>query len=266
MIAKEWRDARWKLGLGAVLLFGILLRFPVPTPYGDILKMVGTWPVGDPASGKPAPVDLAMEELSIIYGVGGGLLLALLALLMGVSLISSEVDNNTIFLLLSRPVSRTRALLTKYATGASVLLFSAVAGGGVLFAVAAIKGYPLGSVDVAGAVLSVVLLWLGSLFVLGMALLFSVLLRGAIKSFVAAGVAVFLFLSPDNWMNYFLWDEYHALGLSEGFPRDVTLFYYWFSTRSFLGEGLAVTDFLVCLIAAAVPLLLALWVFRRKAY
>ncbi|MBA3390669.1 MAG: ABC transporter permease [Rubrobacter sp.] len=176
------------------------------------------------------------------------------------------MDKNTIFLLLSRPVSRTRTLLTKYATGAGVLLASAVLGGGVLFVVAVIKGYPLGSLDVAGVVLSVVLLWLGSLFVLGIASLFSVLFRDAIKSFVAASIVGFLFLSPDNWMNYFFWNEYHALGFSQGFPRDVTLFYYWFSTRSFLGEGLAVTDFLVCLIAAAVPLLAALWLFDRKAY
>ena len=266
MIAKEWRDARWKLLLGVVLLFVLLFRFPILPSYGETLELVRTWPVDDPLFPKPEPANLALEDLSTVYGVGGGLMLAAQALLLGVGLIASEVDKNTIYLLLSRPVGRTRGLMTKYATAAGVLLFSAVSGGVVLFVMAATKGYPLGSVDLAGVVLSVVLLWLGSLFVLGVALLFSVLLRDAIKSFAAASVVAFLFLSPDNWMNYFFRNEYHALGLSEGFPRDATLFYYWFSTRSFLGEGLAVTDFLVCLIAAAVPLLLALWLFNRRAY
>ncbi|MBA3390670.1 MAG: hypothetical protein H0U02_15165 [Rubrobacter sp.] len=89
MIAKEWRDARWKFGLGLVLLFGLLLSFPVLPSYGDVLETVRTWPVGDPAFPKPDPTNLAMEELSIIYGVGGGLMLALLALLLGVGLISN---------------------------------------------------------------------------------------------------------------------------------------------------------------------------------
>ncbi len=266
MVAKEWRDARWKLGLGAVLLLVLLFSFPVLPSYAETLELVRTWPVDDPAFPKPDPANLAMENLSTIYGVGGGLMLAALALLLGAGLISSEADKGTILLLLSRPVSRVRTLLTKYASGAGVLLFSAVSGGLLLFVVAAAKGYPLGSVNFAGVVLSVALLWLGSLFVFGVALLCSVLFRDAIKSFVAAGIVAFVALSPDNWMNYFLWDEYHAIGLSEGFPRAATLFYYWFSMRSFLGEGIAATDFLVCLIAAAVPLLLALWLFNRKAY
>lgn len=266
MIAKEWWDVRWKFGAGVLLLLVLLVTFPLPTPYADILETVRTWPTGDPAFPRPKPVDLALEELSLIYGVGGGLLLIPSALLLGAGLISSEAKNNTIFLLLSKPASRTRVLLTKYSVCAVVLLGAAVLGGVALIVAAWGKGYPLGSLHVFGVLLSMVLLWLGSLFVLGMALFFSVVFGDVIKSLVAAGVAVFLALSPDNWMNYLFWDEYHALGLSEHFPRAVTLFYYWFSERSYLGEGLTPTNFLVCLVAAAVPLLAALWLFRRKAY
>ena len=266
MVNKELRGAWWKLGLGLVLLFGLLLSFPVPTPYGDILETVRTWPVDDPAFPKPEPVELALEELSVIYGIAGGLLLIPLALLLGVGSISNEVNSGSIFLLLSKPISRTRVLLTKYALGSGVLLISAVLGCVILIVSAAAKGYPLGSMSIVGVLLSVVLLWLGSLLVLGVATLVSVLLKDAIKGFVLSGVIVFLMLSPDNWMNYFFRNEYHALGLSEGFPRDVTLFYYWFSERSYLGEGLSPADFVVCLLAAAVPLLAALWLFNRKAY
>jgi ABC-type transport system involved in multi-copper enzyme maturation permease subunit len=266
MIAKELRGAWWKLGLGLVLLFSLFLSFPVPPPYGEILETVRTWPVNGPEFPKPEPVDFALEQLSVIYGVAGGLLLVPLALLLGVGVISNEVDKSTIFLLLSKPISRTRLLLTKYAVGGGILLASAVLGCVVLIVSAAVKGYPLGSVSIVGVALSVVLLWLGSLLVLSVASLASVLFRDAIKSFALAGVLVFLLLSPDNWMNYFFRNEYLSLGLSEGFPRDVTLFYYWFSGRSYLGEGLSPTDFIVCLLAAVVPLLLALWLLNRKAY
>ena len=110
MIAKEWRDARWKLVLGVVLLFVLLFSFPVPPSYREILEVVRTWPVDDPAFPKPDPVNLALEDLSIIYGIGAGLMMAALALFAGVGLISSEVDKNSIILLIFRPVSRTRAL------------------------------------------------------------------------------------------------------------------------------------------------------------
>ena len=266
MIAKELRGAWWKLGLGLVLLFGLLLSFPVPTPYEDVVETVRTWPVDDPAFPKPRPVELALEELSVIYGIAGGLLLTPLALLLGVGSISNEVNRGTIFLLLSKPISRTRMLLTKYAVGSGVLFISAVLGCVVLIVSAAAKGYPLGSVSITGVALAVVLLWLGSLLVLGVATLVSVLLKDAIKGFALSGLIVFLVLSPDNWMNYLFRNEYHALGLSEGFPRHVTLFYYWYSERSYLGQGLSPADYVVCLLAAAVPLLAALWLFNRKAY
>ncbi len=42
--------------------------------------------------------------------------------------------------------------------------------------------------------------------------------------------------------------------------------YFWSSESLYLGEGLAATNFLICLITAIVPLLAALWLFRRKAY
>ncbi len=218
MVAKEWQDVRWKFGAGALLLLVLLVSLPLPTPYADVLETVRTWPTGDLAYPKPKPVDLALEELSWIYGVASGLLLISSALLLGVGTILSEARNNTVFLLLSKPVSRTRVLLTKYSVCAVVLLGAAVLGGVALIVAAWVKGYPLGSLNVSGVLLAMVLLWLGSLFVLGVALFFSVVFGDAIKSLIAAGVAVALALSPDNWMNYFFRNEYHSLGLSEHFP------------------------------------------------
>lgn len=82
-----------------------------------------------------------------------------------------------------------------------------------------------------------------------------------------AGVVAVLALSPDNWRRYLFGNGSHALRLSEHFLRTVTLFYCWFSEpAAFLGDSLAPTDFLVCLRAATLPLLAALWLFHRKAY
>jgi hypothetical protein len=69
---------------------------------------------------------------------------------------------------------------------------------------------------------------------------------------------------------YFLWELF-----PEGVPSDLstqlTLLTYWipanYNCVGFHGiGGFALSNFLVCLIAAATPLLAALWLFNRKAY
>jgi hypothetical protein len=52
----------------------------------------------------------------------------------------------------------------------------------------------------------------------------------------------------------------------------LTLLTYWMPTRYYYFDpfhgsgGFAIINFVVCLIAAALPLLAALWLFNRKAY
>jgi ABC-2 type transport system permease protein len=289
VVTKECRSAWWKFALVALLVVATLIGANLPTPYEEIVKiaranaMTGTVtivPNVDLESGEAAPVEpraetvdlptnsdeMALTELWAIYGSGGGTAMVLLAALLGVGLISGEVSRNTIFLLLSKPVSRTRLLLTKYAVCAGVLLLAAGLRAIVLMVAAAFKDYPLAQVSYLGVALSVVLLWLGSLSVLGVALLASVLFGDVIKSVAVTIVALYLMLAPASWINYFLWDEYHALGLSDEFPYKATLFFYWSSEALFLGEAFETTNFLVCLVAAVAVLVAALWLFRRKAY
>ncbi len=156
--------------------------------------------------------------------------------------------------------------MTKYAACAAALLAAAAGGCLVLIFAAWIRGYPLEAVSVGGVLLSVLLLWLGSLSILGVALLVSTIFGDVIKSVVVTAIAMLLLLSPDNWINYAFWNEYHAMGLSDRFTRDVTLFYYWFSEGAFQGGGFTWVNFLICLLAAVVPLLAAIWNFNRKAY
>lgn len=295
MVAKELWDSWWKLAAVGVLAVGSLVLSDLPTPYVEIewvanenarphidsVVLNGT----DQADGNtmtPAvreelrkaaeamhlptdPVGMALDELWIIYGAGGGAAMALLAGLLGVGLVSEETRRSTIFALLSRPISRRRLLLEKYAVCAGILLLAAVSGGIVLVVAAGIQDYPLQELDVVGSVFSAVLLWVGSLFVLGVALIFSVLVRNVLVG-VAATLAALILFSPDQWTSFSFWNLFPTLPLWDGTPENLTLFGYWGSKSMFIGDGLAPTNFLVCVAAAVLPLLAALWLFRRRAY
>jgi hypothetical protein len=62
----------------------------------------------------------------------------------------------------------------------------------LLVVVAATRGYPLSHLSIVGVVLSAVLLWLGSLSVLGVAIFMSVVFRSVIGSVLATALAVYL--------------------------------------------------------------------------
>jgi ABC-type transport system involved in multi-copper enzyme maturation permease subunit len=271
MIAKEWQDARWKFLIAAGLV--VLLVFLL-SPYEEFVKEASRMPAED-------PVENALRDLSDLYYLGGFFVLLPLAALLGVTSISGEVSNGTILLLLSRPVSRTRLLLTKYVVGAGTLLVAAVLGKALLVGVAAIRRYPLGQMRVLEAVLSVFVLWLGVLSVLGLALLVSVVFRGVVTS-ISACVLSLLLVFALPW--YIVALVARLLGyptnFSYGLPDRVALLTYWMPSYyySYSGvrlredyaavgiAGFTTTNILVCLIAAAVPLLAALWLFGRKSY
>lgn len=277
MIAKEWRGFWWKFAFGALLLLPILVSGP--TPYPQLVTIVETEPVlmeirvpslFEDAEIPNDPVDFAIQEMALFFGAVGKTFFIFIAVVLGVGLLSAEAGRNTIFFLLSKPISRTRVLLTKYAVGAAALLGVAIFFGvGVVFSAGA-KGYPLQSLDVGGVALSIALLWLGSLSIFGLALALSVVLRDLIWSAIAVLSLLALAWSLSSflygiWMNYFL-DDYEALGLSADLVQKAIFPYYWSSTDLYLGQSLAPTNFVVCFVSAVVPLLAALWLFRRKAY
>ena len=293
MIAKEWRDARWKFAVAAVVVVLVALIAPTLTPYRQLEKMAKhTYGISEVSIGKNAsagrsgdsrvqkaskppenlqqaprdPVEMAAREMWALYGVGGSVVLLPLAVLLGAPLISGEVSGGTISMLLCRPISRTRLLMSKYVVGATGLLVSAVLGGALVAALAAARGYPLGKIGLAGIALSAVLIWLGSLFVLGVGLLASVLLRSVIGSIVASVAALLLvFIFPSPFTNYSSWLG-HALGISRNAVQKLFLPQYWYSESLYAGHSLVPTHFLIGMVAAALPLIVALVLFRRRAY
>lgn len=275
MIAKEWREARWGLlSLMIILLLVLnLTSYETTVKIADMAKDEPTeYPDGtripEEERSPTNPTEIAIEEMwELGYYASGIIAFVPLAAILGAVSISGEVGRNTILLLLSRPISRARSLLTKYAVYAGVLLATALLGSVLLVFVAATLGYPLGHLSIVGVVLSAVLLWLGSLSVLGVAILMSVVFRSVIGSVLATTLAVYLmFVLPGPFMDRSLWSEYHTFGISEELVWRFTLPYYWTNEDMYMGGSLAATNFLVCLIAAAVPLLAALWLFNRKAY
>lgn len=247
MIAKEWRDARWKIVLavaGAVPALLIVATYlpPYETSGRAVERLTDA---------------MALGQIVNVYG-GGGVALALLAILLGAAAVSEEAGRGTILLLLSRPTGRTRILLTKYAVSAGILLSAAVLGHAGLIAAAFTKGYPPGLLSIPGVVLSTVLMWLGALSVLGLAVLFSVVFRSTPVSMTVTFVTLYL--------AFYALPGYAELFVPYGLLERAAPLYSWTSTTLYAGEGLAPLNFISCTTAAAILLIAPLWLFRRRAY
>ena len=261
MLYKERRNARGPfLAMTMLVLLSVPFTTPIETTAFDV------------------EAEDAVYELYEYYA-RGGFPLTLLAALLGAVAISSEVHRGTIFLLLSKPVGRVRILLIKYVTCAGTLLTATLLGHALLLGIAA-KSYPLEELSLAGTIVATALLWLGSLFVLGIALLFSVVLGSGLSAFVATLVSVYLLffmvpqilvaLLPQQIKNRPFYDpempvfEQGTLGFA--LPEKLTLSNYWTDPGLYVGETLAGVNLIVCLAAALPPLLVALWTFNHKAY
>ena len=305
MIAKEWRDARWKFLIGALALLCFVLF--APRSYETIVAQT-EWEVkhieqdlatpgvaGAPEEMRQPsnydeqqrrelkeiqspeyPVRMAGWEMTDVHYGGNFLILMPLAGLLGAALVSGEVGRGSIFLLLSRPVSRTRTLLTKYFVCVAVLFVVATLGALGTFVAAYANDYPQSSFRVAEVLASSALFWLGSLFVLGVALLFSVVFGDVIKSVVATVVVAYLLYSGPDLLFSLSESWFIVLGDPANNPRVTDerymffqrfdLFNYWSATDPISGEWVAARNLIVCLIAAVVPLLASLWLFRRKSF
>ncbi len=278
MIAKELRNVWWMLIVGALIFLPTLASGP--TPYAQLVEIAKSEPellalqvpsIYEQDTKIPEdPVIFAAEEMALFFGGVGKTFLIPVAAVLGIGLISAEAGRDTIYFLLSRPISRTHVLLAKYAAGALALLGVAVLFGVGLIVSAGARGYPMDHLNPIGIALSILLLWLGSLSVFGLALALSVVLKNLIWSAVAILALLALTWSLSNllvgfWMNYFL-DDHEALGLSAEVVQRAMFPYYWSSKSLFLGRSLASTNFAFCLITAVLPLLAALWSFNRKAY
>ena len=195
----------------------------------------------------------------------GNPILMLIAAVLGAGLISGETSRGTIFLLLSKPVSRERILLIKYAINALALFVIVMLGSTALLVITGALGHPQ---NTRGVFISAVLMWLGLLFILGTSLVLSVVLdstllalvgtllvwvlTSVLPAFIAQQIAT-IFLTSQNQFPATLFD---ALALSP----------YWTSLAAYTGHSFPTLQLLVSSVAAAPPILVALWLFNKKAY
>lgn len=248
MPAKELIEARWKLAIG------LLLALVTVVSAAFTYESSKAWLSGPGVEQIPDYLRAQLEQTLSSYDAfiwsqwfaGNGIVPALAALLGG-ALIAGEVSRSTIFLLLSKPLSRERILLLKYGVSAGMLLAVLVVGDLVLLAVTALLGHPQ---PLLGNALSTLLFWLGTLSVLGVATLLSVVFNDVLRPVALALVVSVLLGLPgllpggENW----------------NLPR------YWASLPAYQGASFPTIELAVSLVAAVLPLAGALLLFRNKAY
>lgn len=249
MYTKELREARFKLVVFAIL---VTISTTTNTLFYPFTSGLGS----STRAGLPASIASQMQHMfssfdlymwSNWFQINGAVYLTLFATLLGTSLIAGEVSRGSIFFLLSRPISRDRVLLTKYGISALLMLMIALLGTSLVFTVGAMAGH---SLDLPRMLMATLLVWLGALFVLSLALLCSVLFSDVLRpALVALGVTVVLALPAfmPTWQNW-------------------SLIFYWSSADAYFKGVFPLTNLLVNLTAAALPLIVSLVLFRKKAY
>ncbi len=252
MVAKEMIEARWKLFGGALL--ATLIATLTDFTYSNTKEMLNS----AAASQQPGSIRDYMVQMTSSFDTfiwnswfsmsnNGGLVMVVLAVILGAGLIAGEVSKGSIFLLLSKPLSRERVLLTKYVVSAAILFAVVLFGSLVLLLVAALQGHPQNTL---GMLISDLLFWFALLFALGLATLFSVIFSDVLRPLALALVVMLLVAIPG----------FIPGGQAWSLPT------YWTSLPAYLGQSFPLKEFAVAIIAAAIPMLIALPLFRRAQY
>jgi ABC-type transport system involved in multi-copper enzyme maturation permease subunit len=261
MIAKEARALRWAVVVG-LLVLALRIQSVVTTDLKAQSLASLTYNFdADFAALSAGHVSAASAFLwaTFFSDLTLYLLVGLCGAVFGAGLIASETSSGSIFVLLSRPFSRTRLLLTKYGVAAALSLLLCLLFGAVGLGLGAWQGVaapPLG-----GWVLSVILLWLAMLCVMGLAMLYSVLIPSA---FAAGVLAFFTLYLLDITPAFHSGTEPHVHYFLGGPPWQLDT--YWSSLGIYAGVDSPVKALLVSGIAALIPVALALALFVRKAF
>jgi ABC-type transport system involved in multi-copper enzyme maturation permease subunit len=250
MVTKELIEARWKAIICGVIAV-VLVEVSAAT-FGLFKSALSTSNMQQ----MPQFLQQQIQQMISTYDLyvwgnwfakNGPEIMVVMAIVLGSGLIAGEVNKGTIFFLLGKPVSRERVLLIKYAVSALILLAISVICSVALFVTAAIAGHPQ---NIGGVVISSLLLWLGVLFSLGLALMFSTLFKDPLWPLICALVITVLTIIPSFIPG---WGAWNLIG-------------YWSSQPAYLSQGFPAKEFVICFVAALVPLMLALALFRKRAY
>jgi ABC-2 type transport system permease protein len=254
MLVKELRAARWAV-LAALLIIASRVLDVATTNLRTQTVRTVTYQID--ADFAPVAAGHVSAGAAYVWGsffadVNLYLLVGLGGAIFGAALIASEVSSGSIFILLSR----LRVLLTKYGVAAGLLLLLCVLCGGLALLLGRWQGVEL---SVGGVLLSMLLLWLAALFVLGLTLLYSVLVPSALAAgFLGFFTTYLLAIGP------LLPDARHHQSALGGPDWSITS--YWGTLGIYAGVESPAKSLVVALVAALIPLLVAVFVFMRKAF
>lgn len=270
LAGKTWKDGirnRWVLAITCLL-----------TLFALTLVLLGSAPVGDVKASPIAIIIVSLASLNIF-------LLPLIALLLAYDTLVGEIENGTMLLLLSYPVSRAQIVLGKY-LGQSLILASATV---VSYLIAALALLALhDGLSRQWALWQPYALMTASSIALGMAFLAIGYLLSAIarERARAAGMAIAIWLLfvliydiallgalivdkgrtiGEQTLSWLLWanpaDSYRLLNLTGGENASVAgLLNVGHSAA--LAPGLLALSLLLWI---SLPLLLTILIFRKKA-
>jgi ABC-type transport system involved in multi-copper enzyme maturation permease subunit len=250
MKTKEVLEARWKVLTFTLLAFLTLAGNIALYQYANYLLKSGgaSSPMFQEMTQDPIMKNFTAFVWDRWFATNGPFLLMLFAVILGGGLIADEVKKGTIFFLLSKPVSRERILLTKYAVSAWLLLAVCIINSLAIVIASIAVGRPQ---DLLHLLIATGLLWLAALFPLGLSLFFSLFSSDTYRPVVfSLLLTVALVLLPVILPNGLDWSLGH----------------YWSNQHAYLAGGFPLKEYLVCLLTALVPLIAALVLFRRKAY
>jgi ABC-type transport system involved in multi-copper enzyme maturation permease subunit len=264
MIAKELRESWWKVLIGLVTPVVTATSLGLSATEVDPAYVAHRLTVYSAVVSRPVSVyDSWVWIQAFTLSTGATTLYLVIAALLGASLVVSEVSRGTIYFLLTRAEGRDRILLTKYGVGAGLLLGLATLIGLDALVIPATFGYPQHPLGIA---VSVVLIWLEALFVLGLALVFSITLRGTLQALVAALLAVFVLTNVPAIFASVLDHLFAPDTVPHSAVQTWSLGTYWLNLDAFAGNTFPWLSLLVSITVAAIPLIVAVVLFRRRAY
>lgn len=254
--ARKWSAVWWTIGIGAfiALIFAIYPSFRDSSAQLD--KSLQNIPdaarnLFTDTSDFLSPVGYLSSQC---YYLLVPLLFSFLAISLGSSLLAREEQNKTLELLLARPVSRTRLLLSKAAAGTSILLIVGLVTAVLGAILCNLVGFP--GVKALG-VFYVTIMCLDFALLFG-ALSFTLTAMGRFGRGAAIGIstllalASYIFSSLDKTVHWLLW------------PARVLPFHYYHPADMLRSGTLSGYEAAGMLAVSVVLLLLAIAAFRRR--
>ena len=145
MAVKELIEARWKAIIGVAVC--AVIAGALAGTYDLIKNLLTSSTLQQVPQSLQGQVQQVLGNYDVYvwgqwFSKNGAEVVAVLAAVLGCGLIGAEANKGTIFFLLSKPVSRVRVLLVKYAVSAGLLLAMIAAGSVAIVVAAAIVGHP----------------------------------------------------------------------------------------------------------------------------